>query len=520
MTRTAGARLAGCDVTIGKLLPRLAGLRVERVSTDPETVRITAFTREDARRACPGCGQESDWVHSRYVRHVADESIGGRPVVIDLSVRRLYCENADCPRTTFVEQVSGLTERYQRRTPALRKMVEAVAVALAGSAGARLLVVLHQTLSAASVLTCLMRMPLPDRPTPVVAGIDEFALLKGHRYATIITNADSGERIDVLPDRLAVTVTAWLREHPGVRVVCRDGSGSFAQAITEADPTIVQVGDRWHLWHGLAGTVLKEVGAHASCWGKFGPPLPEGKSAATTRERWRQVHDFLDQGVGLLACARRLGLSLNTVKRYARHSEPDRMIRAPVHRACLVDPYRAHLRRRRTEDPAVPVTHLLAEIREQGYTGSANLLVRYINQGRVEADHSALSPRKVTGLLTCRPGRLSDDQRALHDQLTGACPQMTVLADQIRTFAELLVPHEDNSGKLTVWINRTRAADLPFLHSFANGLERDRAAVEAALTLPWHNGRTEGANTKIKFLKRLMYGRAGHRLLRQVVLLS
>lgn len=64
-------------------------------------------------------------------------------MVIDLSVRRLYCENPDCPKLTFVEQVDGLTERYQRRTPALRRMVEAVAVALAGSAGARLLTVLH-----------------------------------------------------------------------------------------------------------------------------------------------------------------------------------------------------------------------------------------------------------------------------------------------------------------------------------------------------------------------------------------
>nr|WP_258311391.1 transposase [Streptomyces sp. NWU49] len=196
------------------------------------------------------------------------------------------------------------------------------------------------------------------------------------------------------------------------------------------------------------------------------------------------------------------------------------MIRAPVYRSCLVDPYRNHLRRRRTEDPAVPVTHLLAEIREQGYTGSANLLVRYINQGRVEADHAALSPRKVTGLLTCRPGHLDEHGRALRDQLTGACPEMTVLADQIRTFAELLTPHADNAGKLAVWITRTRGADLPFLHSFANGLERDRAAVNAALTLPWHNGRTEGVNTKIKLLKRLMYGRAGHGLLRRIVLLN
>ncbi|MEU2874542.1 ISL3 family transposase, partial [Streptomyces olivoreticuli] len=84
-----------------------------------------------------------DWEHSRYVRHVADEAVGGRPVVIDLSVRRLYCENPDCSRKTFAEQVGGLTVRYQRRTSALQRVVEAVGVALAGPAGARLLAVLH-----------------------------------------------------------------------------------------------------------------------------------------------------------------------------------------------------------------------------------------------------------------------------------------------------------------------------------------------------------------------------------------
>ncbi|WP_282206631.1 transposase [Kitasatospora fiedleri] len=113
-----------------------------------------------------------------------------------------------------------------------------------------------------------MRIPLPDRPTPVAVGIDEFALLKGHNYATIIIDADSGQRIEVLPDRKTDTVTRWLREHPGIRIMCRDGSGGFAQATATADPEIVQVSDRWHLWHGLAQAVLKEVGAHASCWGK------------------------------------------------------------------------------------------------------------------------------------------------------------------------------------------------------------------------------------------------------------
>ncbi|MFF9496243.1 ISL3 family transposase, partial [Streptomyces flaveolus] len=69
------------------------------------------------------------------------------------------------------------------------------------------------------------------------------------RTGDVDIDADSGQRVDVLPDRKAATVTAWLREHPGVRVVCRDGPGGFAQATTDADPTIVQAGDRRHLWH-------------------------------------------------------------------------------------------------------------------------------------------------------------------------------------------------------------------------------------------------------------------------------
>ncbi|NUS89567.1 MAG: hypothetical protein HOY75_44430 [Streptomyces sp.] len=83
-------------------------------------------------------------------------------------------------------------------------------------------------------------------------------------------------------------MTAWLREHPGVRVVGRDGSGGFAQATTDAGPTIVQTGHRRHLWHGLAETALEEIGAHTSCRSTFGPPLRESKHAATTRERRRR----------------------------------------------------------------------------------------------------------------------------------------------------------------------------------------------------------------------------------------
>ncbi|WP_424889054.1 ISL3 family transposase [Streptomyces sp. XH2] len=133
--------------------------------------------------------------------------------------------------------------------------------------------------------------------------IDEFALLRGHRYATVLIDAEIGKRVEVLPDRKMQTVTAWLREHSGVEIVCRDGAGGFSQAVTGADPAIVQVMDRWHLWHGLGEAALKEVAAHSTCWTKAGPPVTEGRRAANTRERWHQVHQLLDAGVGLLDCA-------------------------------------------------------------------------------------------------------------------------------------------------------------------------------------------------------------------------
>lgn len=507
------------DELIVLLLPQLRPVVVESVGVVDGTLVFTAQT-SDGPAECTGCGWDSAWEHSRYRRHVADEPVGGRPVRISLMVRRLYCQNSACPKRTFAEQVAGLTVRYQRRSPSLQKVVDAVAKALAGKAGARLLSCLHVALSWASVLNCVMRIPLPARATPEVLGIDEFALRKGHRYATILIDADSGMRIDVLPDRNKATVTSWLREHPGITAVCRDGAGGFAQAVTDADPQVVQIADRWHLWHGLCEAVAHEVGAHSACWAKHGPPIIEGRRAETTRDRWQQIHGLLDKGVGLLDCARRLNLALNTIKRYARHDEPDQMIKANIYRPGLVDPYREHLRRRRANDPAAPVTHLLAEIRELGYRGSANLLVRYINQGRVEADHAHLSPRRVTGLLTTHPDRLRDEHRLLRDQLAGACPQMSILADQIRDFAVLLHPAAGNATALSDWITRTRDADLPFLHSYATGLERDRAAADNAVTLPHHNGRTEGINNKIKLIKRQMFGRAGHPLLRQRILLN
>jgi len=73
----------------------------------------------------------------------------------------------------------------------------------------------------------------------------------------------------------------------------------------------------------------------------------------------------------------------------------------------------------------------------------------------------------------------------------------------------LLHPADGNTNQLAAWITTARSADLPHLHAFTRGLDLDHAAVDAALTLPHHNGGAEGVNTKTKQIMRQMHGRAG-----------
>ena len=508
------------DVTelVGTVFSGLSALVIEDVEDAGEVICVRARTLDRA-VACPGCGAETARVHEYRERTLADVPADGRRVQVKVRVRRMRCPVTGCPRQTFREQVPGVLDRYQRRTTRLTAQVSAVARELAGRASARLLPALGIGLSRHAMLRVLLSIPLPALAVPQVLGIDDFALRRGLAYATVLIDAGTGRRVDVVQGRTADVAEKWLRDHPGAEVVCRDGSAAYGEAVRRALPGAVQVSDRWHLWHLLAEAVRKEVAAHSACWAG-GTPMQDGKRAETTRDRWQQVRELRTRNVGLLECARRLNLSLNTVKRYDRASEPERLQRVPKYRPTLVDPHRDYLRQRRAEEPGVPVAQLLREIRELGYQGSANLLVRYLSQGRAEGDRPHLSPRRAARILLTRPDRLTGGQAETLAGLTAACPEMTALTSLITSFAALLSPDPGNDARLRQWITDARAADLPCLHSFTRGLDLDIQAVTAALTLPHHNGRTEGVNTKTKMIKRQMYGRAGFTLLRHRILLA
>lgn len=139
--------------------------------------------------------------------------------------------------------------------------------------------------------------------------------------------------------------------------------------------------------------------------------------------------------------ARRLGCALNTVKRYARATRLEHLLRPPPYGRCLVDPHRDVVRRR--VGGGVPVTAIPAEIREQGYSGSANLLVRYINQGRADHDRIAPAPRRLVSWIMSRRQDLSDHTSRNRRDLIASCPGMTTLATRVGQFAAILTQRHD-----------------------------------------------------------------------------
>ncbi len=191
---------------------------------DGHLTLVAAMTA--AKAICPDCYQPCHRIHSGYSRTLADLPWALMPVELLLHVRRFFCDTPVCERTTFTERVPAVAPLYARTTTRLRHSHASTGLALGGSAGARQLARQSMPSSRSTVLRRVRRLPAPAYPPPHVVGIDDWAWRKGHRYGTIVVDLERGCPIDVLEDRLADTVAAWLKAHPEVTVVARERSAS------------------------------------------------------------------------------------------------------------------------------------------------------------------------------------------------------------------------------------------------------------------------------------------------------
>ncbi|MFF6815270.1 ISL3 family transposase [Streptomyces sp. NPDC012403] len=523
----------------GLLLPSIADVSVLSLDVSHEAIRIDVYSAA-AGAACPDCGSESTRVHSSYLRFPADVPSGGRLVVLRLQVRRFFCPESSCARRTFVEQMPGLTRRHSRWTERLRSTLAAVGLALAGRAGARMAQALGVSISRSAVLRLLDALPEPEVPAPRVVGVDEYATRKGRVYGTVLVDVETRRPVDLLPDREASSLAAWLAQRPGIEVVCRDRAPFFAEGATAGAPQATQVADRWHLWHNLGEAAERAVARHCQCLrvlvpdreGKAEPPAPPDEKtdspwrserfANRIRARHATVHALLEAGHSRRSIGRQLNMTHRTVKSLADAAKPEDLFRGQWqhNRTSVLDEYKPYLDER-WDEGCTNAWKLWEEIVPLGYRGSYGRVSAYLREKRTSlrpVTAQPPAPRVVTRWILSRPETLTEVEQLRLKAVLANCPELDALTGHVRSFAQMLT--ERQGERLPQWLDAVRQDDLPNLHTLAAGIDRDRDAVIAGLTLPWNSGVVEGHVNRIKMLKRQMFGRAGFALLRKRVLLA
>lgn len=522
-----------------RLLPLVpAGLLVLQVLPEPDRIVILTAPRAPT-AACPLCGVPSGRIHSHYHRSLADLPWQGRRAAVVLQARRFRCVTTACPRRIFTERLPDVARPWARRTARLGGIQRQIGLALGGRPGARLAERLGMPASGDTLLRMVEGAAAPAAGTPRVLGVDDWAWRRGQSYGTVLVDLEARRVVDLLPNREAATLAAWLRAHPGVEVVARDRAGSYADGIRTGAPNAVQVADRWHLLRNC-GDALQQVldrnrgrlrdaarAVLARAAAQAPPPPPRQPTRLERHRRSRQadrdarfaeVVRLAQAGRGLRAIARETGLARNTIRGWLASGQPPTWRRGE--RPSIVDPIIPYLQRRLAEGCG-NATQLWREVRDQGFRGKVVLVRAWVARLRGGGD-PARTPRATTPVW-----RRPTARQAARMLLSGAeLPELDGAfvaalregeigsgAELARRFASMV--RGQDAAALPRWLEDARAGPLA---GFAEGIRRDRDAIEAALILPWSTGPVEGKITRLKLVKRSMYGRAGIGLLRQRML--
>jgi len=465
---------------------------------------------------CPLCGTVSRRVHSRYRRRVTDLPLSGRIVQLLVVARRFRCDAVLCGRQIVTERFDeGVLAPSARRTARLDSIVHHLGLALGGRPAAGFAKRLMLPVSKDTLLRVVRRRSRPPADPLRIIGIDDWAWRRNHRYASIICNLERRRVVTLLPDREPATAQAWLAAHPTIAIVARDRGGGYGEAAAKALPHAVQVADRWHLMENASRAYLDAVRkSMRQIRSAIGATTinPELLTAAERlqyegylrrEEANATILSLSKGGTPIKQIVRQTGHSRGLVRQVIRGERHDvfrtRESSLDQHLPWLDDQWAAGCRNG---------AELWRRLRARGFRGSLCVVGEWTTRRRraektdVETLHRIPSARTIARLMTVGRDTLSKAETVTVAAVEAGVPPLVEAREIIAEF-HLMIRRKTEAG-LVPWIERARAS---LVASFARGVTNDEAAVRAAITSPWSNGQTEGQITRLKLVRRQMYGR-------------
>lgn len=500
-------------------------LEVGSCDVAEKLITLTVVSTQTA-PCCPLCGTHASRIHSHYSRQLTDVPCAQKCVRLILQVRKFFCDVRTCPRKIFAERLTPFIEPWARVTQRLYQTVQVIGLATGGRLGVRLTDRLGIETTRQTILQRLMALPTEPVGQVIQLGIDDFSFRRERKFGTILVNMQTHQIIDLLADRKAETSATWMASHPEIKLVSRDRGGDYASAAAIGAPQAVQCADRFHmvknLGEELEGCLARHLAAkrqkqtqetidehspiqHASGSVRRSPKV-ERLQQAYREERlagYEQVRALHKLGMSQATIAERVGIGHSTVSRWLAASTLPETRRGPY--VSRLDPHLPYLFQR-WEAGCHNMAALFRELVDRGDIGSygsvRDHLIRRLPEGKKNTSKGAgLSPapfssRQATFLFLARPENLDAEEQETVRQLRQSHPEVDLAYDLVQQFTQML--HTRTGEQLDVWLEKVRASQIREFQSFVLGVERDKAAVMAGLTLPQNNGLVEGKVNKLK----------------------
>jgi len=360
-----------------------------------------------------------------------------------------------------------------------------------------------------------------------------------------MVDIDSHQIIDLIESRDSAEVTKWLKSYNNLKIISRDGSIPFNNAISEAHSEAMQISDRFHLLKNLTDyskeylkikfkpyIILSEkqttVKAQAETNDKYKTvrQMEHEQKISQKAELIKEVRKFKKLGISKREISRKTGLSRKSIDNYLNKDFSPVYASYGTKRSGKLSPFFNYIDN--CIEKGITGVNIEKELRLKGYVGSSSNIRYYITNYKkqqcfkinnihdIVKETSIIKRTDLFKLLYNPIEKVKEINSEQFSIINKKYPFFEKIYSLIHRFKKIL--KEKNISDFAEWLKDARKLEVEKINSFINGIERDKSAVENAIIYEYSNGLAEGSVNKLKVIKRIMYGRCSFNTLRLKVL--